>query len=124
MPIEKWGIYRNQVNCLFSYFSLDMLVLTFLIFSYRADFCYDYSVWKYPNGSNKHECYKPGPIGESWYTELRNCKMHPSRVTKEQCKQRGNEFFYCQHSQTCIHSKFTCDGVFNCIEGNSSNQIC
>ena len=94
-----------------------MLVITFLIFSFGADFCYDYSVWKFPNGSNKNECYKPGPNGESWYTDLRNCKLHPSTVTKEECKQRGDDFFYCQHSHTCIHSKFTCDGVFNCIEG-------
>ena len=93
-----------------------------IIFSSEAGFCYDYSVWKYRNGSNKHECYNPGTIGESWYTDLRNCKLHPSNVTKEECKKNGNDFFYCEHSQTCIGSKYICDGVINCIEGNFSKK--
>ena len=113
MPIGKWRIYKNKVKfrLFISSVLFNIFILTLLLFSNEADFCYDYSVWKFPNGSNKHECYESGPIGASWYNELRNCKLHPLNVTKEDCDEKGNDFFYCQHSQICIGSNYICDGV-------------
>ena len=106
-----------------------------------TDFCHDYGFWRANchNASNAkkfthatqcssymaksieelgNECYY-----NSWKSFNKpNC---PNSASKEGCKEKGNNYFYCHLSQTCIDSAKKCDGVVHCIKGEDEDaEIC
>ena len=97
-----------------------------------ADFCNDYSFWRAHchNGSNidkythATQCssYQTKSIEElgidcsnSWKPiNLPNC---PNSANKEDCSEKGDKYFYCHLSKTCIDRDKLCDGIVHCIMG-------
>ena len=51
----------------------------------------------------------------SWYPPIQqNC---PNSSNEEECSKKGDNYFYCYLSKTCIDWDKLCDGVVHCIMG-------
>ena len=105
------------------------------------DICHDYSYWR-------NRCYQVSDEKRNIYTHAIQCSTYdttksveelgndcsnswglitgsklncPNSSTKKSCTEKGNGFFYCQISKTCIENIKVCDGVVHCIKGEDED---
>ena len=56
----------------------------------------------------------------SWepYAIKPNC---PNSANEEECSNKGDNYFYCHLSKTCIDRDKLCDGIVHCIRGEDES---
>ena len=143
MHIGKWKLlYTEPIvseeahHPLFNQYNIFTFLDHYFSFSHPdgVDFCHDYSFWKTNcfNGSDATEYTHASQcstydsvksieeLGEDCSNSYEpwgrkpNC---PNSSTEKECSIKGNDYFYCKNSKTCIKSTTKCDGVVHCIKG-------